>query len=121
MKRCGHERSTECAGHSWRDRRQHSGNSTVYARCIAADFEQNAVLQDAVVRWLEIIGEAAYQLPADWKAAHGSIPWGDMMGMRNRLIHGYFAIDLDIVWETIYQNIDPLEQLIAAILAAEYP
>lgn len=86
-----------------------------------AAFDQNAVLQDAVVRRLEIIGEAAYQLPADWKAAHGSIPWGDIIGMRNRLIHGYCAVDLDIVWDTIHQNIAPLEQLIAQILANEYP
>ncbi|MBN1291190.1 MAG: DUF86 domain-containing protein [Candidatus Latescibacteria bacterium] len=66
----------------------------------------------ALVRAIEIIGEAARYISDDFKNNHPEIPWLDIMGMRNRLIHGYFDLDLDVVWKTSTRNIPALiEQL----------
>ncbi|VVM06468.1 HepT-like ribonuclease domain-containing protein [Methylacidimicrobium tartarophylax] len=66
-----------------------------------ADFLSDALLQDAVIRNLEIIGEAVSKLSADLKTEHGDVPWGEISGMRNRLIHGYMTVNLEIVWSTV--------------------
>jgi uncharacterized protein with HEPN domain len=58
----------------------------------------------AVVRALEIIGEATKHIPSSARRRHPQIPWMKMAGMRDRLIHGYFGIDLEIVWETATMN-----------------
>ena len=60
-------------------------------------FVGNLLLQDGVVRQLEIIGEAATGLTAEFRNAHPGIAWAKMVGMRNRLIHAYFEIDLSII------------------------
>ena len=86
-----------------------------------ASLKQLREKQDAVVRRLEILGEAAQQLPADWKAAHSQVPWRVIADMRNRLIHGYFTVDIAIVWRTATQDLAPLEQQLQAILANEFP
>ena len=86
-----------------------------------AQFTQNLEKQDAVVRRLEILGEAAAQLPADWRARHPGIPWRTIADTRNRLIHGYFNVDLAIVWQTITHDIGPLEIELQNILASEFP
>lgn len=86
-----------------------------------AQFTQNLEKQDAVVRRLEILGEAAAQLPADWRAHHPGIPWRTIADTRNRLIHGYFNVDLAIVWQTIAHDIGPLELELRNILAREFP
>ena len=65
-----------------------------------ADFMGDSFLQDAVIRNLEIIGEAVTKLSDALKAAHADVPWVDISGMRNRLIHGYFAVNLQIVLGT---------------------
>lgn len=85
------------------------------------DFDHRPDLQAAVIRWLEVIGEASSQLPADWKAGHAAIPWNVISGMRNHLIHGYFTIDRDQVWNTIQNDIGLLAQRLLAIRAAEFP
>lgn len=64
---------------------------------------------------LEIIGEAASKVSAEAQRHLPSIPWADVVGMRNRLIHAYFEIDLDVVWQTISAD---LPQLIEALEAA---
>jgi uncharacterized protein with HEPN domain len=70
----------------------------------------------AVVKDLEIIGEAAGKISAECKTSHSTIPWIAMVGMRNRLTHAYFSIDLDIVWDTVMNDLAPLiEQLKRAI------
>lgn len=56
---------------------------------------------DAVVRNLEIIGEAARQMPAAFAAAHPEIPWQRVAGLRNRIVHEYFGLDLEIIWEIV--------------------
>lgn len=56
---------------------------------------------DAVVRNLEVIGEAASRIPEDFKAVHTGIPWRRVIGLRNRVIHEYFGVDLEIVWSVV--------------------
>ena len=66
-----------------------------------ADFMADEVLQDAVIRNLEVIGEAVTKLSSELKAVHPDVPWSDIAGMRNRLIHGYMTVNLEIVWDTV--------------------
>ena len=56
---------------------------------------------DAVVRNREIIGEAVRQLPEDFREANTQIPWGEIAGLRNRIVHDYFGIDLDLIWQIV--------------------
>jgi uncharacterized protein with HEPN domain len=74
---------------------------------------------DAVVRNLEIIGEAARHVPSDIAARYSAIPWGKMRGMRNFLIHDYPGADHDIVWDTVRRDLPPLAPLLRALLATE--
>jgi uncharacterized protein with HEPN domain len=67
-------------------------------------FKTDALRQDGVVRELEIIGEAARMISEKTKLAHPDVPWYQIVGMRNRLIHEYFGVDLDAVWKTITQD-----------------
>lgn len=80
-----------------------------------AAFLEDSMLRDAIIRNLEIVGEAAAKLSPDFKAAHASIPWDDIVGMRNRLIHGYFSIDVRIVWDTITFELPKLRGELEAI------
>ncbi len=73
-----------------------------------ADLEADRMLQFALVRAVEVIGEAASGLPPEYKAGHTGIPWRAIVGMRNRLIHGYFQVDLNILWETVTRDIPAL-------------
>ena len=79
------------------------------------EFLVSELHQSAIIRPLEIIGEASRMISAEVKSLHPEIPWGDMVGMRNRLIHDYFDINLATVWDTVQndlpiliQNIEPL-------------
>lgn len=64
-----------------------------------AAFDRNSEKQDAVIRQIEIIGEAANKLTKEFRAKHNVIPWDQVIRMRDRVIHNYRAVDLDIVWE----------------------
>ncbi|MBI9085979.1 MAG: DUF86 domain-containing protein [Desulfobacterales bacterium] len=79
-------------------------------------FQTNLEKQDAVHRRLEIIGEAANRLEPDFKTHHCHIPWAQIIGMRNLLIHGYDQINLDLVWETVMRDLPILEGKIFALL-----
>lgn len=68
-------------------------------------FEQDEILVDAVLRNLEIIGEAAGGVPEDLQAQYPDVPWRKMKGLRNLLAHEYFGIDLSIIWEIASSNI----------------
>ena len=70
----------------------------------------------AVIRELEIAGEAAKQLPISVRKKYPQIPWSDMAGMRDKLIHFYFGVDMEIVWETVKVRIPKLEPLIQDVL-----
>ena len=73
-----------------------------------ADLGSNEMLSLALVRLLEVIGEAANGISSELRAKHPGIHWAGMTGMRNRLIHGYFDVNLDIVWETVTKDLPPL-------------
>jgi uncharacterized protein with HEPN domain len=62
----------------------------------------------ALERTLEIVGEAASQLPLEFRQSHGEVPWRLIIGMRNILAHGYASVDLDILWRTVTQRIPGL-------------
>ena len=84
-----------------------------------SDIEQDNVLGLALIRLLEIIGEAAAGLSEQTRNNHPEIAWRQMSGMRNRLIHGYFDIDLDTVWETVTTQLPPLIPKLQKLLDKE--
>ena len=77
---------------------------------------RNDMMQDGVVRQLEIIGEAVRSLSTDLRQAHPEVSWKQVVGMRNRLIHGYFEVDLAIVWEIVRVDLPSLRAQVADIL-----
>ena len=70
----------------------------------------------AVVRSIEIIGEAVKHIPQDFRGQFTDIPWRDMAGMRDVLIHEYFGIDLETVWKTVKEDIPELKRLLREVL-----
>jgi uncharacterized protein with HEPN domain len=72
--------------------------------------------QDAVIRNIEIMGEAVKNLSAAVRAAHGDVPWREMAGVRDRLIHDYFGVNLDIVWQIVSAELSSVGKQIAAII-----
>jgi uncharacterized protein with HEPN domain len=75
-------------------------------------FSKDEVLQHAVIHLLTIMGEAAGKVSPEFQAAHPKIPWREIIGMRNHLVHEYFRVDFDEVWSTVQYN---LPDLIAAL------
>jgi len=76
------------------------------------DFEmflKNKLVQDGIIRELEIIGEASKNLSSDFKNSLKEISWKDVMGMRDKLIHEYFGVDLEAVWQTVQEDLPPLK------------
>jgi len=73
-----------------------------------AELDQDELLALAIVRLIEIMGEAATQVTDETRARHPDIEWQDIAAIRNRVIHGYFDVDLDIIWNTVTVNIPPL-------------
>jgi len=73
-----------------------------------ADLDTDVMLNLSLVRLLEIIGEAARGLTAAFREAHPDVPWRKMAGMRDRLVHGYFDVNLDVVWQTVTRDLPPL-------------
>ena len=72
--------------------------------------------QDAVIRNLEVVGEAVKNLSESLKVRHATIPWKRIAGMRDKMIHEYFGVNLQLVWDAIEQEVPRLQQKIAAIL-----
>ena len=84
-----------------------------------AEFMKSELVQSAVLREIQVIGEAARHVREETKMAHPQIPWRAMIGMRHRIIHAYFNVDLAILWETIQTDIPVLNDQLAAIVSAE--
>lgn len=79
-------------------------------------FEGNEEKTLAVIRALEVIGEAARHVPGSLRSQYPEVPWEDMTGMRNILIHDYFGVDLKVVWRTVKEDLPPLRAAVARML-----
>jgi len=79
------------------------------------EFRNNELVQDAVIRNIEIIGEASKKITSETKKNYPDIPWKEISGMRDKLIHDYLGVDVDVVWETIKKDIPALRKQILSI------
>jgi uncharacterized protein with HEPN domain len=80
------------------------------------DFLKDTRTRDAVVRNLEVLGEAARKLPSGIRERYPEIPWTQIVGLRNRLIHGYFLVDYGIVWEIVQDELPQLRKRLEQIM-----
>ena len=80
------------------------------------DFQADEKLQLAVIRLLEIAGEAANGLSDELRDEHPEIPWSQITATRNRLIHGYFDVDLNVVWKIVTEDVPALAQSLQALI-----
>jgi uncharacterized protein with HEPN domain len=82
-------------------------------------FVKDAKTMDAVVRNIEIIGEAATHIPNEWKVQHPAIPWKQIAGTRNKVIHEYFGVDETILWQTIQEDIPRLKKDLQQVIQSQ--
>ena len=85
-----------------------------YERFSRSDLHQNAVLKA-----LEIIGEAASRISNDTKTAHPDVPWPDIVGLKNRIVHAYFEVDLGMVWKIVSNDVPALISTLERIVLPE--
>ncbi len=93
------------------------GRIETYSKGITfQEFLETGIIQDAVVRQLEIIGEASRNLSSDLCRSHTEVSWGEIIGLRNRVAHAYFDIDIGVVWEVVQEDIPHLKEQVLQIL-----
>jgi uncharacterized protein with HEPN domain len=80
------------------------------------EFTADQKTRDAVIRQLEIIGEAVSSISDEFQEAHENIPWRDISAMRNKLIHEYFGVDADTVWQVIQEDVPEFDLAIEKLL-----
>lgn len=80
------------------------------------EFNRNVDKQDAIVRRLEIIGEAVKQMPQEFKEKYPQVPWKKIAGARDVIIHDYFKLNLDRIWNIIQNDLQPLKKRVQAML-----
>jgi uncharacterized protein with HEPN domain len=84
--------------------------------------EEDSLAQDAIVRTIAVVGEAATRIrkiAPEFEALHPEIPWNQMRGIRNKVVHDYFDVSWDVVWNTVKQDFPPLLQRIQSLLQSE--
>jgi uncharacterized protein with HEPN domain len=84
-------------------------------------FLEDGRTQDAVLRNLQVIGEAARKISPELRSAHSFLPWREMTGLRNRIVHDYFGVDLEVVWVIVNDELPVLLREIQAILGDQTP
>ncbi len=84
--------------------------------CTFEDFIEDIKTQYAVIRALEIIGEAAKNIPDDVRQKYPAVPWKDLAGIRDKLIHAYFGVDLEVVWLSVKEGIPEVKPVIESLL-----
>ena len=104
---------------------QHMLDETEYLLVESRSLSREQFLTDdtrrrAFVRSIEIIGEAAKGVPKSFRDKHREVPWQSIAGMRDRLIHGYFAVDFEIVWDVVENKIPLLSEQLQQLLNAEH-
>lgn len=93
-----------------------------YTRAMSFEaFREDARTIDAVVRNIEIIGEAASHVPKEIQARYPVVPWKLIAGARNKMVHEYFGIDLEIVWKTVQEDLPILKEQISVAMKKETP
>ncbi len=80
------------------------------------EFVEDGKTVRAVIRSIEVIGEAASKISIEFRKEHPDVPWQKIIGMRNRLIHVYFDIDYNVIWQTVKENLPPLIEQLQSIL-----
>ena len=116
--------TSEESGLKLADFLDHIAEASRLARDYVAGMSKDSFLKDrrtqqAVVLNLMVIGEAAARIATEHKefaAAHSQIPWAQMRGMRNRMAHGYFAVDLNVVWDTVQSSLPNLQSDVVSAL-----
>ena len=78
-------------------------------------FSENTLIQDAVIRNFEIIGEATKKISNAFRLSYPEIPWKEMAGMRDKLIHDYLGVDIEVIWKSIKDDLPTLKRLIGNI------
>ena len=84
-----------------------------------ADLDTDRMLNLALVRLTEVIGEASRRVPEDFRRRHNQVPWRDISDLRNRLIHGYETVDFDTLWSVIQKDFPLLIDQLEAVVAEE--
>jgi uncharacterized protein with HEPN domain len=101
----------------------------MYLACIEAQevvadadrqaFDADRVLQLALSRLLEVIGEAARYVSDEYRSSHSEVPWTSIVGLRHRIVHEYFRLDLDIIWRIVTEDVPALSRVLAALVPSE--
>ena len=79
-------------------------------------FDKDTAIQDALIKQIEIIGEATRKISEEFKKDYPGVPWKKMVGMRDKLVHDYMGVDLEAVWKTAVEDIPELKKLIEEVL-----
>ena len=108
----------------WRELVRHMLDEIEYLKGASRDVSRDRFLADptlrrAFVRSLEVIGEATKNMPEDVRRRHGGIDWRAMAGMRDRLIHVYFGVDHELVWEVVTVHVPTLREQLTPLLEIE--
>jgi len=80
------------------------------------DYDRNEILRYALTHLAQVIGEAAQQVSPDFRDTYPLVPWFEIIGMRNRIVHDYLNVDEDVIWEVIHQDMQPLVNALKTII-----